>query len=287
MASRVREIRGRLTAIRKTQKITSAMKMLSAARLARAQQAIVAARPYAAKLAVVLEAVSGGVERDAHALLAVRTPARKLDLVVVTSDRGLCGAYNTNLVKLATGVIREKRAAGIESVSLFCVGRRGRDAFRKQKAELVRDWTGVSNVTPALASEIAGLVMERFSRGESDEVVVVFGRFASALTQTPTAQRLLPVETESNANPAALAYEIEPDAETLFAQLLPRAVEFGVFRALLENQASEHGARMTAMDNATNNTQELITSLTLDMNKARQASITAELAEIVGGAEAL
>lgn len=288
----LQDIRARIASIGKTRKVVSAMKMVSAAKLARSTQAIQSARPYAERMQQVLASVTGGVEADAHPLLVPREAVRRLDLVVFTSDRGLCGPYNANVSRYAARLIGERREAGVEQVSLVPVGRKGGEFLHKRRlGEIVRGFTGLSTVRPAHASEIAEFLMARYLAGESDEVVLVYANFASALTQRPAHTALLPVvpdvETPGSEPATAVAYEVEPSPEALLALLVPRAVEFAVFRALLENQAGEHGARMTAMDSATNNTTELIHSLTLEYNKARQAAITAELVEIVSGAEAL
>ena len=281
----LRDIRNRISSVKKTQKITSAMKMVSTARLARATKAIRAARPYAEKIREVLAAVASGVEADVHPLLTAREQVRRLDVVLFTSDRGLCGAYNSNLIKHAERLIR-RRQPGLEAVALVPVGRKGGDYFRRRSyGEIPRSWSGLGTVRPAQAREIAAYLMQRYLDGETDEVVLVYSAFQSALTQTPGDQVLIPVTPE--AAEQTLSYEAEPSPEKLLGLLVPRAVEFAVFRALLENQAGEHGARMTAMENATSNTEELIQTLTLDYNKARQAAITAELLEIVSGAEAL
>ncbi len=285
----IREIKNRVTAIKKTQKITSAMKMISAARLARAQQAAEASRAYGAKLTEVFSAAAAGLEPDVNPLLMPRANPRKLDILVVTSDRGLCGAFNSNVIKHALAVMRE-RVDQFDSISVVAVGRRGRDSFRRARIDMPRSWIGLSSPTAAHASEIAAFLIERFRSGACDEVVVVYGRFVSALTQTPTHMTVIPAL--SALPPAAVsapgvAYEFEPSAEGLLASVLPSMIEFMVLRALLENAASEHGARMTSMDSATENTKELIRSFTLEMNKARQSQITTELTEIVAGAEAL
>ena len=287
MAS-IREIRGRVAATKKTQKITSAMKMISAARLARAQQAAEASRAYGAKLTEIFSSVFAGLEPDVHPLLSPREHKKSLDVVLFTSDRGLCGAYNTNLIKQALAVIAE-RIDAFERVSVIAVGKRGRDFFRRRKVEVPRSWIGVSTPTQEQAHEIGSYLIERYLAGESDETVIVTARFVSALTQTPTVVTALPVSAAAPPIEGVeqVAYEIEPDAESLLAKVLPSIVDFMVLRALFEQAASEHGARMTAMDSATENTRELIRSLTLDMNKARQAQITTELTEIVAGAEAL
>jgi len=281
----LRDIRTRIGSVKKTQKITSAMKMVSTAKLARATTAIRAARPYAEKIREVLAAVASGVETDAHPLLSAREKVRRLDVVLFTSDRGLCGAYNANLIKRAERLIIARRPE-LESVAVVPVGRKGGDYFRRRSyGEIPRGWSGLGRVTPTPASEIAVYLMQRYLDGETDEVVLVYSEFKSALTQTPGDEVLIPVTPKSAEQ--TLSYETEPSPEKLLGLLVPRAVEFAVFRALLENQAGEHGARMTAMENATSNTEELVRTLSLDYNKARQAAITAELVEIVGGAEAL
>ncbi len=281
----LRDIRKRITVVKKTQKITRAMKLVAAARFSRAQAAISAARPYAQKLLSMLSSVAAGVESDAHPLLAPRESVKTLDVVVFTSDRGLCGAYNTNINKHAESLIRARREY-LDEVRVIPVGRKVREYFqRRSDAVLIRGFENLGTVVPERAAEIGQLLIDRYLRGESDEIVLVYSEFLSALAQRPGHETLLPLAPDSDDD--APTYEVEPDATRLLATLVPRAVEFAIFRALLENQAGEHGARMTAMDSATSNTEELIRTLTIDFNKARQASITAELVEIVGGAEAL
>ena len=284
----LRDIRKRISATGKTQKITRAMKLVAAARFARAQQAIAAARPYAEKLQEVLGSVAAGVDADAHPLLAPRAAVKKVDLVVFTSDRGLCGAYNTNINKYAEALLRE-RGPELEEIRVIPVGRKVGEYFRRRKVMLEEGWTLLGTIRPEHATRIAGALMERYLSGESDEVVLVYSEFVSVLTQRPRHEALLPLAplAPDAEGGATTTYEVEPDAASLLGLLVPRAVEFAIYRALLENQAGEHGSRMTAMDNATNNTEELIRTLTIDLNKARQASITAELVEIVSGAEAL
>ncbi len=283
----LRDIRTRIAGVEKTKKIVSAMKMVAAAKLARAQSAIHAARPYAETLRKVLVSVSAGVEADAHPLLVTRQPVRKLDVVLLTSTRGLCGAFNANMSKDAAALIAE-READTESISLIPIGRKGAERFAKLGLPMPCEWVGISGVTSELGAEIAAVLMERFLQGEADETILVYGEFQSALRQIPRQQLLLPVSSEGSEQEVdPSAYEIEPGPAELLGQLVPRAVEFAVFRSLLENDASEHGARMTAMDSATSNTEDLIRTLTLDYNKERQAAITAELVEIVAGTEAL
>jgi len=284
--ARYREIQKRILGIKKTQKITRAMKLVSAAKFSRAQNAIVAARPYAQKLSEVLASVASGVDLDAHALITPRATVKKLDVVVFTSDRGLCGAYNTNIAKFAERLI-VKRRPEVESISIIAVGRKGGDTLKARRvAPIEQRWAATSRAQSALAGEVAELLTERYLTGKADETILVYSEFVSALTQRPGVQQLLPLRPPASAS-AGPVYQIEPDAEQLLATLVPRAVEFSIFRALLENQAGEHGARMTAMESATSNTTELIRSYTLEFNKARQAAITAELVEIVSGAEAL
>jgi F-type H+-transporting ATPase subunit gamma len=281
----LRDIRKRIGSIETTQQITRAMKMVSAAKLHRAINAVVAARPYADKIREVLSAVSAGVEPDVNPLLVQRDRVRSLDVVVFTSDRGLCGAFNANIIKRAERLILKRRPE-LEAVNVVPVGRKGRDYFRRRAyGEIPRGWIGVGTVTQGVAQEIAEFLMDRYVAGASDEVQLVYSHFHSALSQQAMERALLPLRPEESGEP--VRYEMEPRADRLLALLVPRAVEFLIFRALLETQAGEHGARMTAMENATNNTDELIRTLTLDYNKARQAAITAELVEIVSGAEAL
>ncbi len=286
--SSLRDIRNRIIAVGKTQKITRAMYLISAARMNRAQTAVLRARPFARKLAEVMGAIAQGVDADAHPLLAVRPAVRKLDVVVLASNRGLCGAYNGNVLKLAEELLRERRRAGQET-SIVPIGRKAAEYFRRRRlGDIPVAWTELGAVTPEHASEIARTLMQRFLSGEADSVVLVFSTLISVLTQRPGVEELLPVRAGADA-PAAPArtYQVEPSPEELLALLLPQAVEFRVFRALLEQQACEHAARMTAMDSATKNTEELTRTLTIEFNKERQAAITAELVEIVSGAEAL
>jgi F-type H+-transporting ATPase subunit gamma len=208
-------------------------------------------------------------------------------VVVFASDRGLCGAFNANIIKRAETLIVRRRPQ-LESLSVVPVGRKGADYFRRHRyGDIPRSWSGLRNVTPELARDVAEFLIERFAEGNADETVLVYSVFQSALSQHPSDQRLLPLSAEKTeeVDSQDASYEFEPSPEALLRTLVPRAVEFSVFRALLENQAGEHGARMTAMDNATNNTADLIERLTLEYNKGRQAAITAELVEIVSAAE--
>ncbi|HEY2921229.1 MAG TPA: ATP synthase F1 subunit gamma [Candidatus Binatia bacterium] len=283
----LKAIRKRISSVRNTQQITKAMKMVSAAKLRRAQDAAVAARPYAEKMTELLKNVAARVSSEAHPLLKVREE-RKIHLVLFTSYRGLCGGYNANLVRAAESFIRKNSDKAIE---LTLVGRKGADYFRRRRANIADRYINILAI-PAdeLAAEIAQKIIARFLNGETDAVYILYSRFRSALSQVPTLEKLLPVALTQNSETEAqqfTEYLYEPGVEQLLASLLPRITEVAAQRALLESTASEHGARMTAMDSATSNAAKMIGSLTLQMNRARQASITRELMEIVGTAEAL
>jgi len=284
----LKAIRKRIGSIRNTQQITKAMKMVSAAKLRRAQEAAVAARPYAEKMIELLKNVGARVSSEAHPLLGVREE-RKLHLVLFTSDRGLCGGYNANLIRAAEAFMRKN--AGDKEIELTLVGRKGADYFRRRRASIADRHIGIL-ATPAeeLSAEIAGKLINRFVGGDADAVYILYSRFRSALSQVPTLEKLLPValtDVNVTAGQQPTEYLYEPGVQELLASLLPRITEVAAQRALLEAIASEHGARMTAMDSATSNASKMMGSLTLQMNRARQASITRELMEIVGTAEAL
>jgi F-type H+-transporting ATPase subunit gamma len=279
----LKALRKRIVTVRSTQKITKAMKMIAAARLRRAQEAAERARPYAAKLTEMFTAVVAGIEPEAHPLLA-RRDERRIDLVVLTSDRGLCGGYNSNLLRFAEGFVRQR--SGVET-SVSVVGRKGLEYYRRRGASLVLHRLGIlTTPAPTLAKELAAEVTRRFVAEETDAVYLVYNRFRSAISQVPTVTPLLPVTMPQSDAPLA-DYIFEPARPELLGRLLPRYVEALLTQALLEAAASEHGARMTAMDNATTNASDMIERLTLSMNRARQAAITTELMEIVSGAEAL
>ena len=279
-------IRKRITSIRNTQQITKAMKMVSAAKLRRAQEAALLARPYADKMNDILTNLSARVSRSAHPLLATREEKR-IQLVLVTSDRGLCGGYNANLVRAAEAFIRTHGSG--KEILLALVGRKGADYYRRRRGETGERYLNFLS-TPAeeLAAVIAEKLITRFVDGETDAVYLIYSHFRSALSQVPTVEKILPVAlSETQELEQLTEYLYEPGAEELLSSLLPRITEIKIQRALLEATASEHGARMTAMDSATTNASKMMGSLTLQMNRARQASITRELMEIVGTAEAL
>jgi F-type H+-transporting ATPase subunit gamma len=262
------------------------MKMVAAAKLRRAQEAAERARPYSEKIAEMFGAVVADLEEGAHPLLARRDESR-VDLVIVTSDRGLAGGYNANLLRRAELFVRERPG---KQIAVTAVGRKSLEFFRRRGATIAGERTDVM-ASPVIdsARALAVGVTQRFATGETDAVYLLYSRFRSAVSQIPTVTRLLPVtrpEPVAGAAPPT-EYIFEPERPKLLAALLPRYIETLLMQALLESIASEHGARMTAMENATNNASEMIDRLTLSMNRARQATITTELMEIVSGAEAL
>ncbi len=284
----LKDIKRRIGTVGNTQQITSAMRMVSAAKLRRAQDAILAARPYAQRMYATLGEV-GKRQKDAeHPLLQAHESQKVLEIVVVTSDRGLCGAFNANSIKAAERVIKAE-GPKFDTVLISVVGRKASEYFAKRR-EIIGSWTGMSGVSINVAIEIADHLTERYNSGAIDRAFIVYNEFVSAMTQKPNTDQLLPLSADEEIEEAGdnvMPFEIEPDANALLNVLVPQALEFSIYRALLENQAGEHAARMTAMENATRNTEDLIKSLTLQYNRARQAAITTELVEIVSGAEAL
>src|SRR5215510_7971283 len=280
----LKAIRRRVSSVRNIQQITKAMKMISAARLRRAQEAALAARPYAEKLEEVLQNLAQS-QTLAHPLLTAHEE-HNIDLVLITSDRGLCGGFNANLIRTVETFIREHPA---QRVTLSLVGRRGFDYFRRRSVTILEQHINLfGRLTSTLAHEIGTRMSQRFLNGETDGVYILYARFRSALVQIPTIDRILPITArERSATDVPLEYLYEPEAQALLASLLTHYIDMLIYRAMLESVASEHGARMTAMDNATNNAVDMIGRLTLDMNRARQAGITRELLEIVSTSEAL
>jgi F-type H+-transporting ATPase subunit gamma len=285
----LRAIRKRISSVKSTQQITRAMKMVSAAKLRRAQDGINSARPYARKMREVVTAVAGRAGSDAHPLLAARE-AKKLALLVVTSDRGLCGSFNSGLTRAVYRFLNEHRG-GYEEITLFVVGRKGRDFFRRREIPIRKELLGVlGSVSRHHAETIANDLVGGFLAGEFDEVQIAFNEFRSAISQVVRFEKMFPIALEPSGKTAEgddVDYLYEPSREEILATLLPKYVQTTILRVLLESVAGEHGARMTAMDSATNNSVDMIARLTLQMNRARQATITTELTEIVSGAEAL
>ena len=288
----LRDIKRRITSVKSTQKITSAMKLVAAAKLRRAQEAIENARPYAVRMRSTLEEVSKGTLEETHPLLVVHEERKVLELIVVTSDRGLAGSFNSSVLKTAEAVFAE-REVEFSKVGLTLLGKKANDYFRRRRSDQITFDSPIDgDVTYDQAADVAREVARRYVAGDVDEVILIFSEFVSTMTQRPLVTQLLPFtppESDSADDSAdgVIPYEIEPDPEALLAALVPKAIEVEVFRALLENQAGEHAARMTAMEAATKNTEDLIESLTLQYNRARQAAITSELVEIVTGAQAL
>ncbi|ABS28674.1 ATP synthase F1 subunit gamma [Anaeromyxobacter sp. Fw109-5] len=286
----LRDIRNRIGSVKSTRQITKAMKMVSAAKLRRAQDAILKTRPYAQLLEQTLGRIAARAAADevvAHPLLAPRAQ-RTAEVVVITSDRGLAGGFNANIARRTQRFLVEN-ADRYERVQLATIGRKGRDYFRARRLEIRKDFTGVhANLAYEKAEAIAAEYTERYLSGEVDAVFLAYNEFKSAISQKPVVFQLLPIETPPDAGDgASIDFKYEPSREALLRDLLPRHVAMQVWRALLESAASEHGARMSAMESATKNAEEMIASLTLQYNRARQAYVTKELMEIVSGAEAL
>ena len=293
-----RDIRRRIKSVQATRQLTKAMKMVSAAKLRRSQERMLSARPYSRLMLDVLASLASRANPETHPLLADRGDDR-IEVVVMTADKGLCGSFNTNIIKRAQGFLMEK---GGKTRALHCVGKKGRDFFRRRKIPIAREYVDVfRNVDAHQAGQIANDLIQRFVSRELDAVYLIYNEFKSVIQQRVVVEPLLPIPQAALApsgSPGASGeeavmggasedYLYEPSDRDLFERLLPKHVEIQVYRALLESAAAEHGARMTAMDNATRNAEEMIETLTLQMNKIRQAAITKEILEVVSGAEAL
>jgi F-type H+-transporting ATPase subunit gamma len=278
------DIRRRIRSVKSTQQITKAMKMVSAAKLRRSQEAMFAARPYARKMMEVLNSLASRANPEAHPLLQARGDA-KLLLVVITADKGLCGGFNTNIIRTANRFLSDERHAD-KQLSLTLVGRKCRDHFRRRRFAVRSEHVNVFQpLRYATAQELARELIEAFTGAEVDRVYLLFNEFKSVIQQRVVVEQLLPIARQDllPAEPL-LDYIYEPTAAALFDALLPKHIEVQVWHALLESAAAEQGARMAAMDAATNNAAEMIDSLTLYMNKVRQAAITKEIIEVVSGA---
>ncbi|QFT34705.1 ATP synthase gamma chain [Labrenzia sp. THAF82] len=291
----LKDLRNRIASVKATQKITKAMQMVAAAKLRRAQEAAEAARPYAERMDAVLANLAVAFEgRDDAPKLMSGTGSDQVHLLVVaTAERGLCGGFNTNIAKLAREKARSLIADG-KTVKILCVGKKGYDALKRELGQYVIktvDLRSVKHVGFTDADEIGREILGMFENGEFDVCTLFYATFKSVIAQEPTAQQLIPAsfeaEEDTGNNGAQPVYEYEPDEGEILADLLPRNISVQVFRALLENAASEQGARMSAMDNATRNAGEMIDKLTISYNRQRQAQITTELIEIISGAEAL
>jgi len=278
------DIRRRIRSVRNTQQITRAMKMVSAAKLRRAQDRVIASRPYGAALRALLADVAAAAasdERVASQPLLARRPEKRVQLVLITSDKGLAGAFNANLIKAAQRFAEEHKPAATD---FLLIGRKGRDFYRKRDVPITGEHLGMAKVQYADASAIAQTLMERFRNEEIDAVYLLYNEFKSVMAQRVTLTQVLPVELPQQTEPVDFIFDTPP--LDMLASLLPRYVEISLYRALLESAAAEHAARMTAMDAATSNASDMIDTLTLYMNRVRQASITKEIIEVVSGAAA-
>jgi len=289
MAS-LKDIKKRIGTVKNTQQITKAMKMVSAAKLRRAQDAVVAARPYADKMADVLSSLALRVDADGHALLAERGKGKAL-IVLITGDRGLCGGFNANISKAAERFIRDNKE-GFESYELLIVGRKGNDYLKRRAGMVIgkvhENLVGSGQVSYPIGALLGQEVIELYRNGEYDSVFLIYNAFQSAMTQIQTVTQLLPIVPKVvDEGTQVTDYIYEPNATQVLDEILPKHVEVQIFRSLLESSASEHGARMTAMDSASKNASEMIGKLTLLYNRARQAAITKELLEIISGAESI
>ena len=284
MAS-LKDLKNRITSVQKTEQITSAMRMVAAAKLRRAQSDIIAARPYAIKTNEVLISLVTRTNPDMHPLLRVREPKRGV-LVVIASDRGLCGSFNQNVFRKAESFIKENQGR-YEELSLVLIGKRSQDFFKRKNIP-IRKSIPIESASYELASEIGNDLIEGYIKEEYDELTIIFNEFKSAMTQILHEDVVLPVERiESDDEMINVEYLYEPSEDVLLDALLPMSLKIFFYRALLESAASEHGARMTAMESASGNAGEMIEKLSIKYNRARQAAITTELMEVVGGAEAL
>jgi F-type H+-transporting ATPase subunit gamma len=279
------DIRRRIRSVKNTQQITKAMKMVAAAKLRRAQERMFAARPYAGGLRQVLASVAARVDISTHPLLQSREPERNVVVVVVTADRGLCGAFNANVIRAAQNFIREHSFEGVELVT---IGRKASDFFRRRTIPIRRNVFVAQALSLDVAREIADSLIKDFVDEKIDGVYVAYNEFKSLIAQHVRVERLLPIprEFEADPNKPAIDYLYEPGPEQILSDLLPKHIEFQLYRVLLESAAAEQGARMTAMEAATKNASDMINYLTLTYNRIRQAAITKEIIEIVSGASA-
>ncbi len=282
----LKEIRARISSVGSTMQITSAMKMVSAAKLKRAQDAIVKMRPYANKLTELLESLSSSLDGSESGVYAVDREVKNALLVTITSNRGLCGGFNAYVLKQARNLIENRYENS--NVSIMSIGKKSSEYFTKNNYNVISTHDDLFvNLTFDNVSEIAEMIMEKFVLKEYDEVVLVYNQFKNAATQIIISENFLPIQPTDNKNGNSGDYIFEPTKEEIVKELIPKSLKTQLFKAVLDSHASEHGARMTAMHKATDNAEELKKDLTLTYNKARQAAITGEILEIVGGAEAL
>ena len=284
----LKEIRSRITSVASTMQITSAMKMVSAAKLKRAQDAIVQLRPYANKLRDILQNISSTLDADAGGKLTQQREVKNLLLIAITSNRGLCGAFNSNVIKKVNSIVSESKSAGAE-VELLTIGKKGNDLLRKQCKIYKNSSSLWDNLNFNDVAEISEEVTQKFLNGEFDQVRIVYNQFKNAATQIIVDEPYLPVQiqTEEGNEISSVDYIFEPSKEKIVTDLIPQTLKTQLYKAILDSNAAEHGARMTAMHKATDNAETLRRELVLQYNKERQAAITNEILEIVGGAEAL
>jgi F-type H+-transporting ATPase subunit gamma len=286
----LKDLRNRIASVKATQKITKAMQMVAAAKLRRAQMAAEAARPYTERMDKVVSNLAGGVSGGSDNPLLSGTGKDQVHLLVVcTAERGLCGAFNSSIVRLARERINQLQAAG-KTVKIFCVGKKGYEQLKRQYEKLIveqMEFRAVKQMSFNEAEQVGRRVREMFAEGQFDVATLFYSRFKSVISQIPTAQQIIPLVVPAVAGNSEVSYEYEPEQEELLANILPRNISVQVFRALLENAASEQGSRMSAMDNATRNAGDMIKKQTQKYNRTRQAMITKELIEIISGAEAL
>ena len=282
----LKDIKKRIGSLKNTGQITKAMKMVSAAKLRRAQEAITSARPYAEKMQEVLSSLASGADATANPLLEVRE-SKKAGVILFTSGRGLCGGFNSNLIKEAEKFIAAE-LPGKEVIMSF-YGKKGQEYFKRRGVDAVGSYKlEAGQESYDVATNISADLIKAYEEGEIDEVYLVYGKFQSAMTQIPSVERLLPIVPEESTDMAeAVDFLFEPDADAILADLLPKYVTSQVYKSVLETAASEHGARMAAMDSASKNASEMIDKLTVQYNRARQATITTELMDIINGAEAV
>jgi len=283
----LKSIRKRIVTVKSTQKITKAMKMVAAAKLRRAQNAVIASRPYAQKLKEVVGSVVARSEGSGHPLLKAHEATKTAEVMVFSSNRGLCGGFNSNLLRKADTFVKELKAKGI-AVRLVIIGKKGRDYFAARNVTIDENNVAWANVLPFVeALALTQSLAERFAAGAFDEFYLVYNKFESAISQVPTIERLLPFTVDAQTETKGIDAIYEPSKEAILETLLPKLVAMVIFKAHLESLAAELGARMSAMDSATKNASEMIGKLSLKYNRARQAAITTELMDIVNGAESL
>ncbi|VAX34266.1 ATP synthase gamma chain [hydrothermal vent metagenome] len=283
----LRDIKRRITSIKSTSKITRAMKMVSASKLRRAQERMFALRPYSDKMREVLLSLAQPGEQDRHPLLKIR-PRKTVEVLILTSDKGLCGAFNTNVLKAGVSLVKDLENEGFET-SISTLGRKAGDYFKRRNIPVRQAWTGLSGkISYTSAQEIAVVLMDKYINETFDELYLIYNEFKSVASQKVTKLRLLPLgEVEHEEEDEMKDFLFEPSEAEIFNRLLPKSVEIQLYRTMLESRVSEEAARMTAMENATQSAEDMIDRLTLEYNKARQATITRELMDIVGGAEAI